>query len=81
MFDEKKKPACLHAGENDLVNKKVWNPDGSLVMAQQLGRENVLMQGKRIDGVMPLGWAGEAVSMGAALGDSIRGYRCWQMPP
>lgn len=42
----KKKTACLHAGENDLVNKKVWNPDGSLVMAQQLGRENVLAQEK-----------------------------------
>lgn len=38
--------ACLQAAGNDLVNKKVWNPDGSLVMAQYLGRENVLMQEK-----------------------------------
>lgn len=45
LFDEKK-TACLHAGKNDLVNKKVWNADGSLVMAQHLGRENVLMQEK-----------------------------------
>lgn len=45
LFDEKK-TTCLHAGENDLVNKKVWNADGSLVMAQHLGRENVLMQEK-----------------------------------